>query len=830
MQWLCSAHKAGREGIPPGATHGIHAWAGRKNEIAMEQASCTVKQAVRPIKLAFLVPSRNRAAVQQAIEINTLLWGGTYNPILPLHHRVPDSWKGVGSRIRSANDVLIGYIKHFDPDYVVNISIPENHIPDVGFRKVIKPDNIMGGFKEYEIPSFGISVYEVIAELIAKELRFVQRKPHRLILPRAAKAQSLFLNSVFGKFPSLANTTLRQILVKEYAAEEPVATIENFGDFMSSEILFPRRLASLHVNWERDSRWMHRNVVFCLDATNTGDIIDYWNLRAAGWNVAPYPLQSRNSVMTLKYLNDFIRTYLINDSHDPAHPHRVTVMKGRSVTDNDFNEAIRALESTTSGSNAAAPYAVQHWYPRLWDKWAAEKDHTPPHEIYGDKRETETYYHDEMLKFKPLPPPFKVSRPCLSDPWFANTVELRTFDGVEPVAEVIPEASSGVSEAFALFPAREEWRLSASGLVYLGRFDDTQIVLGLPTGQKVVGEWLKSKGWKIATSSAGKMMLHSFKRLGGKYWLSLLAQKGLMKLLRVLSDGKPVRSGALWQQLKSIMKSETPKSTSNFLAKLIKVGILKLGISVQCSTCWRSAWYSVTDLSYEVNCTFCGEKFSLPTHNPAELVWAYRAVGPLCSPSESEGAAVVLLTQRFFSLAQGMSTTPGFGVSMEKGDRTIEVDLALFAKHGIFARDSRSELILVECKTESEFEREDVAKMKYLGTEFPGCVLTFATIREALTPAEMGRLRPLVIKGRRLRKVGRPYNPVLILTGVELTSRGLGQMAWHEKGGKYAALAESLRASADLASLCDATQELYLDMQSWYDWIRDAWEAPLKSQ
>ena len=53
----------------------------------------TVKVKLRPIKLAFLVHPDDKESLLKAIEINTFLWGGMYNPIIPTYRRVPAKWE-----------------------------------------------------------------------------------------------------------------------------------------------------------------------------------------------------------------------------------------------------------------------------------------------------------------------------------------------------------------------------------------------------------------------------------------------------------------------------------------------------------------------------------------------------------------------------------------------------------------------------------------------------------------------------------------------------------------------------------------------------------------
>ena len=49
----------------------------------------TVDVKLRPIKIAFLVHPDDKNSLLKAIEINTLLWGGIYNPIIPTYEEKP---------------------------------------------------------------------------------------------------------------------------------------------------------------------------------------------------------------------------------------------------------------------------------------------------------------------------------------------------------------------------------------------------------------------------------------------------------------------------------------------------------------------------------------------------------------------------------------------------------------------------------------------------------------------------------------------------------------------------------------------------------------------
>src|ERR1700728_4417610 len=74
-----------------------------------------VHRRVRPLRFAFLINHRNSEELRKAIQINTVLWGGMFNPIVEVFKRTPRSW----GTTRRANDIIRGYLDAFEPDFVV---------------------------------------------------------------------------------------------------------------------------------------------------------------------------------------------------------------------------------------------------------------------------------------------------------------------------------------------------------------------------------------------------------------------------------------------------------------------------------------------------------------------------------------------------------------------------------------------------------------------------------------------------------------------------------------------------------------------------------------
>jgi hypothetical protein len=120
--------------------------------------------------------------------------------------------------------------------------------------------------------------------------------------------------------------------------------------------------------------------------------------------------------------------------------------------------------------------------------------------------------------------------------------------------------------------------------------------------------------------------------------------------------------------------------------------------------------------------------------------------------------------------------------------------------------------------------------MLLLAAEFPGAVLVFSTLRKSLTEKEKRILKRVANRGRRYWKADRPYNPVLVLTGNELFADDNPRRAWEEMGGVHASHARAWGDRPELVALADDTQQIYLEMKSWHQWLDERERRKVKTR
>ena len=123
--------------------------------------SGTLTITLRPLRLAFIVTSGDRAAILDAIRISSYLWGGQYNPIIPLFRKLP-SWLGPFSRPTSVANFFASYLELFDPDFVIRLGSARDASVNLGNLKEIPGEDVLRPVIECDTASYGIGLFELL--------------------------------------------------------------------------------------------------------------------------------------------------------------------------------------------------------------------------------------------------------------------------------------------------------------------------------------------------------------------------------------------------------------------------------------------------------------------------------------------------------------------------------------------------------------------------------------------------------------------------------------------------------------------------------------------
>jgi hypothetical protein len=330
--------------------------------------SASLKVKLRPIRLAFVVDLADQHAILAAIEASSFLWGGTFNPIIPFYRRLPKFWKLAVGRLATASSVLDGYLDTFDPDFVVTVGSLETAEIKFTGRDVIKCSAILKTIREDGTPRVGISLLELLQQFVHDELRFVRQNPLQIRIPKFGRNHRLFLASAFGSLSEEALKLFKHNFGKLPGLGWYDCSIENYWNFLAPENMFLRRLSGLHI---RPIRYSHHrgDCIFLLNADNPIDVIDYWNLRALGWNILPISKEVATDKDLLKFAAEFVEDNAFAFRANPQIYNHTTILQSRTGRVADVENFGRLLKPLLSSPKHEHDWKVtyQFWFPRMWD-------------------------------------------------------------------------------------------------------------------------------------------------------------------------------------------------------------------------------------------------------------------------------------------------------------------------------------------------------------------------------------------------------------------------------------------------------------------------------
>lgn len=404
-----------------------------------------------------------------------------------------------------AQKVILGYLDAFDPDILVQFSksLPD-FVANLGPR-VIKPTDVWGSLSRDGslLPKFGVGIFELLRDIFEEYFRYKPKYPVKVVLPKIPAQLSLFWASLLGEIPS----TVLDVVEKLYGEPLEIEMIDfdtgRLIDTLAGNVFFPRRMVQRGVNTSSRAGFGRHAAAFFMDAANLEDIVDFWNLRASGRQVLPIPQQLQGDPGLRSLVIDFLKDHRRPWRHNPKVCDYASIIRGRSRTMDELMACTKTLNIAKEPDDPSdSPFlALQHWYPRMWDEWARDRDGAVA-DISGEAAgAVEINPKKLQVHFKPILPKFANKYGYHGEPRCANEISLSLYGSDDYLAGVFPKFSGEkYKRAISSWASLgDDWRVGRNGLVKLVRddFDDTR---DIPTAESVVFAWLADFGWKPEVS------------------------------------------------------------------------------------------------------------------------------------------------------------------------------------------------------------------------------------------------------------------------------------------------------------------------------------------
>lgn len=767
-------------------------------------ATVFVHRRVRPLRFAFLVNHRSADELRKAIQINTVLWGGTFNPIIEVFKRTPRSW----ATTRRATEIVRGYLDAFEPDFVVTGRNIDATTFGVLPTNAASLDGMLTreGFGEH-----GLGVIPVYRWRYEHELRFVQKDPVLLRRPSTAGPLGLFLSAIFGAFPPNPLEFFAQGF-SDIGGETVDAGPESYLELLHDSVS-PLDLSDSEIDQTNPSG--PRRTCFLIDPRSTSDIIDFWNLRALGWRILAIP--TGWAAQLAPKVSKMIREHYSHDDMLPSSYTRARLLKGRAVTQDRltaFAESLAAPPNTT---------VLQMWLPRIWESEVREADQAVRAVLSAKEEQQEVQSREEWLSFRTIGPQFADKRWGMDRARFANVIHLRSYE-LPTLANVIPKEITNLDNLLRWMGPPDMIRNSSEGVSVLTDCGGYEITWRIPHGLRVFTEWLKPKG-EIQLSGAGKIANRLIGIVGGPNRARMVTDVELVRLFGRASDtaSRDVSHEELFGLFKKLHDNRDDIAERRIEA-MIRQKVVRLGMRLKCEQCGQQNWRALDELREVVPCQWCLDELRFPTARPPrQPCWSYRPLGPFGAKGHAQGAYVVAAAIHVLRELGGTARTawlPSFTMKAVGGE--LEADFGVLWDGNASPRNPQ--LLLGECKTFGEFEAKDIQRMKRLAKAFPQAVIVLATFTKEITPAQRKLIAPFAEWGRRNWR-----SPVMVLTARELTSDSGMPYCWHHGGDEreqkmYQAVVRAPAPHVSLRRLADATQQLHLHMTAGENWPH--YEAP----
>ena len=790
----------------------------------LKSSSISLDIKLRPIRFAFLVRPDDKRKVHDIFQVNTCLWGGMYNPIIPFFKRVPKWWERKGYRFDNAKQVINGYLDFFEPDFIVEA---ESGIANgLGFaqKRVLQLSDILVKAGDRNQNGYGLGVLDIYRELYKNEFQFVRRHKHNIVTTKPEQSSfSLFASCVFGGFP---NHQALEYVSKSYEeAFDPKIVELNAASLL--DLYKTAYTSALDIGSSKIEIHHHDRgdpTLFIFDAHQSKDLVDFWNLRLVERNVLAVPLQ------WVETLSPLCKDLILKNHHPlPGNPNGVmihtTLMFSRSIPEEDIEPIYKQHFDT--GSQGAAH--LQVWYPSIW-RPPSDQIHsaTRPTLIAKEKNiSLQVDQENPEIQFEPLHPDF-AERYGNKYRW-ANVARISAWGDSEKITTTFP-----CDYKNPLFPKPSIGRGSNlptnEGVVFFPLHKNLAERWKLTNGVSSFTEWFRGHNISCSQSESGNATQQIIETLGGFWGVSCIAHHGIVSLLNEMSRQPKHSMGT--QEFQNKIKNALGKDIwrDRTFETLVERKAVELGVELRCSKCNTRGWHPISRLDEVMSCDLCLKEFNFPITSPnQDCKWSYRVIGPFALQKWAEGGYASALSIRFFASVIDTSMDTGIawssGLKLTLPTKESEADFILwYQRKKIFDLNRPTQIVFGEAKSfgKDAFEEKDIERMKILADSFPCSILVFSTMKnhEELSKTEISRLKKLTVWGREYDKERRQTRaPVIILTGTELFAAHNLNQAWEDKGGKHKELiSHGWVRTENLRVLADLTQQLYLGLPSYHSW------------
>jgi hypothetical protein len=728
-----------------------------------------IKITYRSLRIGFCVRNGNIQDIITASKLNTLLWGGIYNPIIP---------------VGAPDDLADKLVNFFQVDVLVPI-VDTDEIKDFikkhewarfplfyHSNQIITDDSFKIGHKKVSV----LDVSHIFKKLWENEFKFSSKNKSNcaFVSWKPTDSDANVFNLIFGtypeekfsfKYPIHYKNALRARDVK-IPKDKPIQTF--LGSAINPILLTEHEI----------KRYGNTHViagVYIGDSDNFDDLISFWNIRACGSYITFLPKKS------IKRFLPYIKAYISKIKKSPEFKNLPVVkIRFNGKTQADYKEIQKIIKPLEDKSRILEVGSVSH----MWDQ-ANIASYNVISEV-SCPCNIETKYDRPQVTIQLLDKPFVKDEKVFFDQYFA--VSFKSLIGVEEYTTglpVLPDlnewyARQMISDPYSIRVIKNYFGHCVSIIT-----DVNKDIIGFNPISKIeiIKKVFERASITAKKSGAGLFAERLVALMGG-----IMGSARIFKITGVrkfIEDTNPLHQKTK-HEIENIindngsfkkfenefgLKGHTPMTLNEVFETMIEKNLLQTGVEVRCPKCSIKNWINLKDINENYSCEFCYEKSKfVETVEPIEIKsdeeikkidgirWYYRLGGLLSKGDKQQGALPVILTLLYLGnkLHSGFSgesiQSTALELTYKKGsvEEKAETDLIIMDLSDSMAKED-IEILIGECKTGQQITKQQIDRLitvrELLQKSGIKCHLIFAKTKGSFSTSEIGQFKKLYNNG-----------------------------------------------------------------------------------
>lgn len=718
-------------------------------------ASINLSIKYRPVKIGFLVRDGSIEDLVKAAGINTLLWGGIYNPIIPVS---TDSKFAEQLMNLFSVDVLfpVSHTKEIDDltQKYPFLKDPGHYAENIFYEDWHTKKNIIG-----YLDSLNIVNYYWEKEFKHKPKSYQSN----CVLVRWGDNDNLknLFSIMFGYFPKeynlrddFENAFLKGLRSREIKISTNNSITKNLAGNIS-----PIRLTALELDGYGGT-W-RENGIYIGNENDFYDLLYFWNLRASGLFIEFLP---KNKIERFKeFIKASIEKLDNTPNRNPNIEDRINIYCRVSLDE---------IENITKEFQSKKHFAFSYCDEIIWNGLnikPADFYFGWEHVLASVDKSYDRYVVSVSLPEKK----FIVNKD--RDVGWQHLAVL-----IDPIGEfgypehtLKPPFIRQLNEFYSRELAVDPWllRIEKDGISAIIKSNNNSLSLYPISYQVLIQKIFELAGMKSEISQAGLITKRIIEKLGGVDGGRVFKINGVRKLLQTLKTDECISRGngtdIIWDgegfkkyEKLYIETRETSKlTTHNVFDFLLKKDFLRPGLELICNHCKLRNWLSLQEIDDIWTCNYCGDnnKTSLQLKDRGD--WKFRKSGLFAKDNNQEGAIPVILTLLVFLRIFDPSKFIYSPSLKLEGDMSCEIDFCVLQ----YQRGDKIQLSIGECKSEGGIiDQKDVDNLKRVRERINNldidCYLVFSKTSDKFEQSEIDLFK----------KLKEENIPIILLTNKEL--------------------------------------------------------------